>query len=129
MNQITLAATDLYALGSTSPSNATVGAWKFQIVGSTDPAWNGSIVVKARVNGADPPIPTTELVEVPFLNRNTNVIEDAGTPITADGIYEVQANGEDIFLAYTHTAGSAVVYPVPLEGTGLMVAAIAITPP
>lgn len=115
LNMFTFAATAVYPLGNTSPDNHKVGGWLLHIANaSTSPAWSGSALVKgcAAYSG----LSGSDLVELPYINVNTQTVEASGTAITAAGLYYIPANGIQVFLDYTSTSGTADVYPIPVEG-------------
>lgn len=115
MFQKSLQATGKVSLGM--PTVGTVGCVVFQVqdLGS----WSGSALVKGRVGGplvgSGSPINDTELIGLIYYNVATKTKVVAATAITAEGIYAVEAPGLEIVLDYTHTAGSAAVYGVPLD--------------
>lgn len=111
-----LTATGVIGLGDASP--AIVGRQVFQVVDGG--SWSGSIVVKARIAGGSksaPALTNSNNVSVPYINRNdTATLIAAGTAITSAGIYEVESTGVEIYLDYTHTGGTGLVYPIPYLG-------------
>lgn len=84
-----------------------VGRVMLQVVGS---GWTGGLTPMGRVDPAAP------LVNLPYRNHGTNTPVAAGTAITADGLYDVDAPGMEVVLVHARTAGSVQIYPRPLRG-------------
>lgn len=106
--QVALTATDTALLLVSRAAGAGVAGRQIAVSLDAGNAWTGSAVVK--VNTA-PPGQAVSLSNVAYINAATGVTISAGTPITAVGGYIVPdtQNGYDLYLAYTHTSGSAVV--------------------
>lgn len=100
--------TAVIALGD--GSNRAVSRIVFQV--RDDGSMSTSFVVKAKVRG----LAATELIAVPYTNRGTGAAVAASTAITAEGLFEVDATGVEIFLDNTYTSGKGSVHYVPVEG-------------
>lgn len=107
----TLNVTEVVSLGDASIHG--VSRIVFQI--RDDGSMSTSAVLKARVNVL-PALASTELISVPYTNRGTGASVAAGTAITAEGLFEVDATGVEIVLDNTFTSGKSSVHYLPVEG-------------
>lgn len=83
----------------------------FQVKGN---GWTGSFVLKQVLAGSD--LAAADYKNVPYTNRTTSASVAAGTAINADGIYEVDANGVDIYAVHTDANGDVDVYVNAMDG-------------
>lgn len=88
-----------------------VNRFVFQTVGA---AWTGAFTLKAAIKDAG--LSGSNLKNIHYTNKLTGADVVAGTTITTDGIWEVQCDGMDVYLAYAHTSGSVVVYGNEVAG-------------
>ena len=101
----------LSATGNTQIANAGEAAgpdgWMLTFVGI---GWTGSIVLKSNTGAPQ----AVTLTNVAYQNGNTFAPIASGTAITVATVpYIVQQTGYDLWLAYTHTAGTVTVIVTP----------------
>lgn len=107
---VTLDTTGGHSVGNTG--HETVGSFTMQFQGT---GWTGSVVVRARVfqsNATWLAIPYRRLNVAGVASDNTYV----STAITANGLIVVEADGLEVQLDYTHSAGFVQVFCAPLLG-------------
>ena len=92
----------------TTGDPAIVSRVRFQVTGAAALAMD----VQGSMLGPNPGTPT--FVDMAYTNVGTNAAVAAGTDITADGIYEVDASG--MTIALLPTAGVAQITYVVLLG-------------
>jgi hypothetical protein len=64
-------------------------------------AWTGTLTVQSRIAGSALPF-----TDCPYQNLVTLADVAAGTTITGDGKFAVRADGHDVQLTHTRSAGS-----------------------
>lgn len=101
MYKATLSASSTEKVGALSK---LVNRFVFQTVGSS---WTGSIVPKVVSQGSG--LTGGNIKGIHYTNKLTGADVVAGTGITTDGIWEVQTDGVDLYLDYTHTSGSVLI--------------------
>lgn len=89
-------------------SHGYVGSTVLQVEGS---GWTGQLVIQGRVRGSG-----LTMKALPYQNLITLADVAAGTPITADGLYAVRADGLEIEIVHTRTAGAVSLAAKPLVG-------------
>lgn len=76
-------------------------SWVFHVKGN---GWTGSIVPKLRVSGSN--LTDTDLIACIYYTASDEAAIAAGTGITTNGIYTIPCDRCDLYLEYTHTAGT-----------------------
>lgn len=87
-----------------------VGSWVLQVSGT----FSGSLVLRKKVvrsTVADASAPTTA-----YINFATDAAVNAGTAITAGGLFKVLCDGCVLILDYTATSGIMVIECEPVKG-------------
>lgn len=100
MSSQIISASTQYPLGGTNPSAGSLIT--FKTVGLTASC---SVIPKIRKPGAG----TSNLIAVPYTNVNTGLTVAAGTAITADGAYQIEATGPENLLDATVSSGTAII--------------------
>jgi hypothetical protein len=111
-----LAASERFVLGSVSEKN--IGSWVVHVV---IVAGSVSIAVKGRAAGSarsEAPVAITSADDqaLHYKLGSTAAVTAGATPITAEGIYIIPADGVDVILDATVTTGPTDLYCVPLHG-------------
>ncbi len=112
-NRVTLSATGNTQVTSAGALAGTNG-YLLSFVGSS---WTGSALLQQNIA---PPGAAQNLVNVAYVTYATGAAVAAGTAITADNAVVVQNDDYDLYLVYTHTAGSVqvTVLPTAVVGSG-----------
>lgn len=106
-NVITLSATGQYQL-TTAGAGAGPAGWLLVFQGT---GWTGSGVLKSNQT---PPGSANNLVSVAWTNMS-GVIQTAGTAISTSIGSIVEVTGYDLWIDYTHTAGSVTITILPCQ--------------
>jgi hypothetical protein len=105
---VTLSATGVTKI-ATAYQGQGAGGWYLIFTGS---GWTGSIVLGQDQNApgsVSQPIASGSLTTVAYFDPTDGSTVSAGTAITATGNWQVGNVGFDLYLNYTHTAGSVTV--------------------
>jgi hypothetical protein len=108
-NRVTLDATGQTRLCEAG-GNVGDSGWQLTFAGS---AWTGSIVLKQNTA---PPGSAVSLSTMAYYEATTGEVVEAGLPIRGNGSVIVTDTGLDLYLDYTHTAGSVQV--TAMAGSG-----------
>jgi hypothetical protein len=106
----TISADEVIALGDSGPD--TIGSFAVGITSLSGTSI--SIVPKARVSGSS--VAAAEYQNLAYTVGSTGVVTAASTPITAEGIYFIRADGCDVFLDVDVTSASFKLDVCPLRG-------------
>lgn len=98
----------------TDASNAMVSTIVVQVEGIT--ADSGSMVPMQRISMSGVPGTAPTRRNCIYTNRDTGTPVAAGTAITADGFYEFNANGAELYMNVTAVTAGFTCYITPLEG-------------
>lgn len=106
----TITASEVIALGNAS--NELIGTFAVSFTNSSGTSM--SVVPKGRIHGSG--IASGEYQNLAYTVASTGVLTAASTPITAEGIYFIRADGLDVFLDATLTSFSVRIDAQPLNG-------------
>lgn len=118
LSRVPLTVTDLTLLVVKGAQGSGLAGRRLVFTLDAGAAWSGSAVLKINTGA---PGQAVSLTNIPYLNASTGATVSAGTAITTTGGYIVADtyNGYDVYVAYTHTSGSAVVTVLTEDaGTG-----------
>lgn len=112
LNPITISATGSVDL-TTTPNRIpdTISATVVQVSGLT-----GSMTPQLRINTLGAPVTAPSKINTAYTNLATGAATAAGTPITADGLYEFATDGCVLSMNVTSLTGSCTVFVRPLVG-------------
>lgn len=105
----TITATEVVSLGNAS--NALIGSFAVQL---STLSGTVAITVKGRIHGSG--IASGEYATLAYTIASTGVLTAGSTPIAAEGMFFIRADGMDVFLDATLTGASVRIDVIPLNG-------------